>query len=155
MILYLLRHGDSEARAATDAQRQLTTVGRREVRNVARRFADRGIHLDHCFSSPYLRAEQTSAAFLAELPGSPAVEYNDVLTPEKRAFEVMQFLEQFHDEHILLVSHNPLLSELNAVLVEGDISSMMILGTCDLVAIEVSVLGNGLGHRRFYLSQED
>lgn len=155
MKLYLLRHGDSEARAATDAQRQLTAEGRQEAHAVAVKFADRHIRLDRCISSPYLRAEQTADTFLAELPASPVVEYDAVLTPEKRAFEVMQFLEQFRDEHILLVSHNPLVSELNAVLVEGDISSMMILDTCDLVAIDVDVVANGLAHRSFYLTPED
>lgn len=155
MKLYLLRHGDSEARAATDAQRQLTADGRQEAHDVAVKFADRHIQLDRCISSPYLRAEQTADTFLAELPVRPVVAYDPVLTPEKRAFEVMQFLEQFKDEHILVVSHNPLLSELNAVLVEGDISSMMILGTCDLVAIKLDVVANGLAQRSFYLTPED
>lgn len=154
MKLYLLRHGDSESRAATDAQRQLTSEGLDEVRAVAKQFSRKGVSLGRCFSSPYIRADQTAKAFLAGISQSLPIEYDEVLTPEKRAWEVMAFLSDLDAESVLLVSHNPLLSELNAMLVEGNIDSMIIMGTCDIAAIEADIIADGLGKRLFYLSPE-
>lgn len=145
MMLYLLRHGAAEPQAGSDAGRRLTPQGCTEVDSVAHQFQLRHLPLDVCYCSPYLRALQTAQRFLAQVaPALPLCE-TAVLTPEVRANEVMEFLQGCNERHVLLVSHNPLLSELNALLTEGSISHMHILGTSELVAMEVEVLGLGMG----------
>ena len=154
MKLYLQRHGEAETRAHNDPRRELTVRGRAEITDVARRFAARNIRLQRCFASPYVRAEQTAALFLPEARQTIAPETTPVLMPEVRASIVMDFLEGVREQEVLLVSHNPLVSELHALLVDGDISSMHILGTSELICVEFDVIGLGTATAPFRLSPE-
>jgi len=154
MKLYLLRHGEAETRAHNDPGRELTARGRSEVVQVARLFAARNIQLERCFASPYVRAAQTAALFLPEAKQCIIAETTPVLMPEVRASIVMDFLEGVREQEVLMVSHNPLVSELNALLTEGDISNMHILGTSELICIEFDVIGLGMGHSPFRLVPE-
>jgi phosphohistidine phosphatase len=161
MKLYLLRHGEAESRAHNqpgrpggDPARELTPRGRQEVTQVARRFAARNIQLQRCYVSPYVRAAQTAALFVAEAGQGIAPETTPVLMPEVRASIVMDFLEGVREQEVLLVSHNPLVSELHALLTDGDISSMHILGTSELICIEFDVIGLGMGTSPFRLTPE-
>jgi phosphohistidine phosphatase len=152
MMLYLLRHGEAEPRANRDAERRLTARGRQEVESVARQFLANQLPLQVCITSPYVRAQQTAQLFMDIVAPTLAVAQDAVLTPEVRASEVMKMLEAQDAGHILLVSHNPLLSELNALLTDGDISQMHILGTSELVAISLDVVGLGMGKTNLRLA---
>jgi phosphohistidine phosphatase len=161
MKLYLLRHGEAESRAHShpggpggDSTRELTARGRQEVTQVAKLFAARNIQLQCCYVSPYIRAAQTAALFLSQAGQNIAPETTPVLLPEVRANIVMDFLEGVREQHVLLVSHNPLVSELHALLTEGDISDMHILGTSELICIEFDVIGLGMGASPFRLIPE-
>jgi len=154
MNLYLLRHGEAEARAHNDPARQLTARGRREIEQVARQFAMRQPPLDCCFVSPYVRALQTAEYFVRHSGLAIPTEVNEALIPETRASAVMQFLADQSGRNILLVSHNPLLSELNALLTEGSITNMHILDTGELVAISLDLVGLGMGRTAFRLVPE-
>ena len=154
MKLYLLRHGEAETRAHNDPGRELTARGRKEVAQVARLFASRRVELQRCFASPYIRAQQTAALFLSEASQRIALETTPVLLPEVRASIVMDFLEGVRDQHVLMVSHNPLVSELHALLIDGEISSMHILGTSELVCIEFDTIGLGMGTSPFRLTPQ-
>ena len=85
MKLYVLRHGEAEARAHNDSTRELTARGRLEIEQVARLFAARHIKLQRCFVSPYTRAAQTAALFLPLAAQSIAAETTPLLMPEVRA----------------------------------------------------------------------
>ena len=154
MKLYLLRHGEAETRAHNDPGRELTARGREEITQVAQLFAARNIQLQRCFASPYVRAAQTAALFLAESGQRIAPESTPVLMPEVRASIVMDFLEGVRDEEVLMVSHNPLVSELHALLIDGDISHMHILGTSELICVEFDTIGLGMGTSPFRLTPE-
>lgn len=145
MMLYLLRHGEAEPHAANDAARRLTFRGQQEVDSVARQFQLNKLLLQVCISSPYVRAVQTAERFLDQVAPDLVLGQDTLLTPEVRASDVMRLLETLQAEQILLVSHNPLLSELNALLTEGNIGNMHILSTSELVAIEIDVIGLGMG----------
>lgn len=151
MNLYLLRHGEAESRAYNDAGRQLTDRGRQEVEQVARLFAVRHLPLDRCFVSPYVRAQQTAAHFLHHSGLQLPIEDCDLLQPEIRASVVIDFLTGVRAQDVLLVSHNPLLSELNALLTNGEISDMHILGTGELVCLTLDMPGLGMGSTSFRL----
>jgi len=155
MNLFLLRHGEAEPRAASDSLRPLTATGREDVQLVARLFAARQVKLDRCFVSPYLRASQTASLFLDVLGADILQEEIDLLTPEIRASEVMHFLQKVKADNILLVSHNPLLSELNALLTEGDIRDLHILGTAELVCISLDIVGLGMGMTPYRIQPSD
>jgi phosphohistidine phosphatase len=153
MNLYLLRHGEAEASAPTDAARQLTVKGRQDVENVAKQFATRHLPLEHCFVSPYVRASQTADLFFRSLNKSITSTTTELLVPEVRASTVIDFLSKnVHGRNVLLVSHNPLLSELNALLTEGNINDMHILTTSELVCISLDLVGLGMGRTAFRLT---
>ncbi|MDT8397839.1 MAG: phosphohistidine phosphatase SixA [Pseudomonadales bacterium] len=154
MNLYLLRHGEAETHAASDALRKLTSCGSQHVIQVGKCFAAKACRIDRCFVSPYLRAQQTACFFLAQQPARLEFETQEILTPEVRAAEVIEFLASVPDENILLISHNPLLSELNAQLTEGNIENMTILGTSELVALSLAIPAKAMATRRFSLSPE-
>lgn len=151
MNLYLLRHGEAESRAHNDPGRQLTARGQREIEQVARQFAVRQLPLERCYVSPYVRAMQTAGHFIKHSGIAVPSEVCESLIPEIRASAVMQFLAGIREQHVLLVSHNPLLSELNALLTDGNISHMHILGTGELISITVDVIGLGMGRTAFRL----
>ncbi|MND02071.1 hypothetical protein D3C83_213190 [compost metagenome] len=66
----------------------------------------------------------------------------------------MDFLDGVPEQEVMIVSHNPLVSELHALLLDGDISHMHILGTSELICIEFDLIGLGMGTSPFRLSPE-
>lgn len=146
MLLYLFRHGEAEPRAASDSLRRLTSKGHQDIGSVARQFLVNQLPLQRCLCSPYLRAQETAWDFLQQVQPGLKFEESSLLTPDMRAGEIMKLLATFSpDTPVLLVSHNPLMSELNALLTEGNINQMHILGTSELVAISIDVIGLGMG----------
>lgn len=151
MNLYLLRHGEAEANASTSAGRQLTEAGHGEVASVARQFASRNLTIDRCFVSPALRAQQTADTFLSLLFHAPEPETLEALSANQRAAQLMVILDNVKEDNILLVSHNPLLSELLALLTEGNIDHMHILDTGNLACVTLDIVGLGMGTNPFIL----
>lgn len=151
MHLYLLRHAEAVPRQHDDPTRELTPLGRREVENVAQQFKRRGIALDACFHSPYVRTTQTTELFLQHCNSPVMAQPLALLTPEHRASAVLQFLAAVQADHVLLVTHNPLVSELLAVLTDGDIPSMHIVSTSELNALHCDVVGVGQAELLFRL----
>ena len=145
MNLFLLRHGEAEPSASTPAGRQLTESGKQEVSSVARQFASHRFTIDACYVSPALRAQQTAETFLSQLFDCPAPSTIEELSANQRAAQLMKFLEQVDAENILLVSHNPILSELLALLTKGNVEDMVILGTGELACITLDIMGLGMG----------
>ena len=145
MNLYLLRHGEAESNASTDAGRQLTEAGHQEAASVARQFASMNYKLDACFVSPALRARQTADTFLGHIFSSPEPVVIDELSANQRAASIMKILEKVDSENVLLVSHNPLLSELLALLTEGSVDNLYILETGELACIRLDIIGLGMG----------
>ena len=58
MKLWILRHGEAEPHARSDAQRNLTEHGREQVRQAAAHLI--GQSIDTILVSPYVRAQQTA-----------------------------------------------------------------------------------------------
>lgn len=133
MTLWLLRHGEAEPRARSDAERALTERGRREVRRSAERL--RGRPLQHILASPYLRAQQ-SAEIVREVLGLrlPLVTV-DWATPDDSPRAAASHLDAYPGD-CLLVSHNPLLGSLSGLLLHGHLQQPLGLGTASLVELE-------------------
>ena len=148
MQLYLLRHGEAEPSASGDSLRRLTGKGRRDVKSVARQFRQLGLQLDYCLCSPYVRAQETAQEFLQLVAPQQGITETPELTPDHRASAVMDVLASLPAKaQVLLVGHNPLMSELQALLVEGSISGMHIMTTSELNVISIDIIGLGMGTR--------
>ena len=73
-MIWLLRHGDAEDDAASDAARELTEKGRRQARVAGAALAALGARVDACLTSPRVRARDTAAIACAKLDVEPEEE---------------------------------------------------------------------------------
>ena len=145
MQLYLLRHGEAEARASSDAERRLTSRGIEDLRSVARQCAAAGLVFDRCLVSPYLRARQSAAEFLPLAAAGLEAEVEPALKPESSVADLIRLLDGMAAARVLLIGHNPLLSELNAQLTQGELRGMAFLDTAELRETRLDIVAAGLG----------
>ena len=141
MTLWLLRHGEAEARARSDAERPLTERGRKEVRRNAERL--RGRPLQFILASPYLRAQQTAEIVREVLGLALPLTTVDWATPDDSPREAANRLDSYPG-HCLLVSHNPLLGQLAGFLQHGHLQEPLLLHTASLVELDGAVAIPGL-----------
>ena len=107
MELYFFRHGDSEEPSATvsDAERQLTEVGRRETSAVATALRRAGLRPEIIVTSPLRRARQT-AEIIQNLFGISA-QPDERLAPGCSLAQVRELARHHPYARILLVGHEP------------------------------------------------
>ena len=118
MILTIWRHGEA-GRAPTDRQRELTDRGRDDIAFGCHRFHDtcteRGLpHPGRVLHSSWVRAVQT-ADIIGSAFSHAAREPFEALIPgmsERDVDAALQALGECSEEHLLLVSHQPLVSRL-------------------------------------------
>ncbi|MCK6262672.1 phosphohistidine phosphatase SixA [Vibrio sp. ZSDE26] len=118
MKIFIMRHGEAEHFAASDADRALTDSGRSASISVAKACAEKGFaKFDKVLVSPYLRAQQTWQT-ISKVFVSDNVERCDDITPYGQSPHVFDFvnalIEVEKHESVLIVSHLPLVSYLTA-----------------------------------------
>ncbi|USD66016.1 phosphohistidine phosphatase SixA [Vibrio sp. SCSIO 43136] len=153
MKIFIMRHGEAETFAATDAERALTKRGREQSLLVAKACREQGqADFDLVLVSPYLRAQQTwetiQACFSVD---AQKVETCDDITPygdsETVYHYVLALMETRKIESVLMVSHLPLVGYLTSEFVP-DLPPPMF-PTSGLVCVEsepVSGKGELLWH---------
>ncbi len=124
MNLYLLRHGIAVARDEpgneTDGERPLTVKGVKRMRKAARGLRRAGISFDAILTSPLLRARQTAEIVAQALGLENQIEEISGLAPESSVDHLIFGLTRFQNrEHLLLVGHEPLLSDTWSFLLAG------------------------------------
>lgn len=125
MDVTVIRHGTAEDRAATDAARALTPVGRAEAERAGERVAGLDPPPDAIVSSPYLRALQTAEAVAGHLGLAGAVALDEALVPDAPAAGVRDLLVRLSDRrHVVLVAHEPILSAACALLTRLPVHSL-------------------------------
>jgi len=140
--LWLLRHGQAEALAASDSQRALTESGRDEVRRSAMQLLNDPPQV--VLVSPYLRAQQT-ATLVLDVIGAVAQRTVPWLTPDSDPRQVLNELDRYAQSGILLVAHQPLLGDLGGLLVHGHRQQPLPLRTASLVELQGEhVLAGGM-----------
>lgn len=144
MIVYLFRHGEAEPKAAKDAERQLTRKGVVDARDVAKKFLARAPIIDKALMSPYERAKQTAISLRQGFP-SLRFEISQLLLPDADIYEMLEALRQMGAQHVMLVGHNPNLSRLMALMLDGITDTGRELGTGELVAIAMEDAEPGFG----------
>ncbi|RJG48685.1 phosphohistidine phosphatase SixA [Motilimonas pumila] len=119
MQVYIMRHGQAEMLAKTDAQRPLTATGKHESEAMAHWLAPQLSHLEVIGHSPYLRAEQTFAAISPLLPTADKTVELQHLIPSGNVHKVTNFIYEMQQQGVkslMLVSHLPLVGYLVAEL---------------------------------------
>lgn len=121
--LTLTRHAKSDwgDPGVEDHERPLNARGRRDAPVMARRFAESGGRVQRLISSSAVRARSTAAVFGAEL--GVEVELDDALylAPASR---LLATAAETGADAVMLVAHDPGITELAALLSRGGISHM-------------------------------
>jgi len=132
MKLWVLRHGEAEGHARTDAERELTEHGRAEVLRSAAHLI--GQPVDAIIASPYVRAQQTAQLVRQALGFEADIRTVPWLTPEGNPLEVLNKLDS--DDNVLLVSHQPLVGSLISFLQHGHQRQPQPMHTASLAELE-------------------
>jgi phosphohistidine phosphatase len=126
MELYLLRHAIAVARGTpgyeNDSERPLTPDGARKMRRIAQGMRELDLSFGLILSSPYLRARQTAEVVVQVFKAQDEFKLSATLTPDG---DPAALIGEFNANHhspgsILLVGHEPYMSELVSTLVTGD-----------------------------------
>jgi phosphohistidine phosphatase len=137
MELYILRHGIAVDRGTPgykkDGDRPLTPEGEEKMREIAEAILGMDLKFDLILSSPYVRAEQTAHIVAGEL--DEEVNFSDFLKPGGNSLELIAEINDEKPQRILLVGHEPDLSQFVSVLVTGGSDALIDLkkgGLCKL-----------------------
>ena len=117
MQVLIMRHGQAvDSRlASTDAERHLTTLGRRESARAGAALRAQGMVPTHIYASPYVRAMQTACAVAQALGYEGEVPALSALIPGGAVARIGPTLEAHGaGDRILLVSHEPTVRALSA-----------------------------------------
>lgn len=149
MDVYLLRHGlavDRDTRAfAEDSERPLTPKGERKLWQVAEAMEALELSFDLILSSPFVRARQTAEIVAEAFNARKKLQFSDSLTPGGNAKELIELLNRLEPapEAVLLVGHEPYLSELISLLISGHSKALVMMKKGGLCKLEVEALKLG------------
>ena len=149
VTLYVMRHGHAVSRAASDPERPLSAQGEQQVRKAGKTLA--GISPDVFLASPYLRAQQT-ARLVKVAAGIPAeITTEEQITPDDHPVGVVRLLGELEGaREILMVSHNPLVSALVSLVVDGHYQGGYMMDTGSIACIDFDeILATGQGTLRW------
>lgn len=154
MLITIMRHGEAQFRAASDSSRQLTEQGRKDNLATTSALLSHNPEFSHALHSPYLRAQQTAEDLCTSL-GGLASESCEMLTPDVPVTDLLSYLQHFCEERqvssLLLVGHNPLLSHLLSLLLDGTHSGARHLDTSNLVCLNVDLLAPACAEINYWL----
>lgn len=147
MNLYLMRHAiAADADEDTqDNQRSLTEKGRKKLGKIARNLEKLDLSFGLILTSPYLRARQTADVVADSLDIEPGlVQESENLTPlgfGDKLVEEINAREPVND--LLLVGHEPFLSQLIGMLLAGDASLSIDMKKAGLCKLSIENLSYG------------
>jgi len=144
MEIVILRHGDAGKRipvTANDHERSLTAAGRKEVEEVARSLRRLNLKLDKIATSPLKRSRETAEIVAEILNKGEALEQWDELKPEADRMGAYKRLAKLKsDLTVLLVGHEPYLSEMISEIISSDSQSRISLKKAGMAKLEVDSL---------------
>ena len=149
MELYVLRHGlaadKSDARYLNDRDRPLTLEGRKTTRALARRLRTLKWSFDLILTSPLIRARQTAELTASPLRSKSKLHVTEHLAPEGEMAALIREINSARPraESILLVGHEPYLSELISILLSGEFNLPIRLKKGGICKLEIDSLKLG------------
>jgi phosphohistidine phosphatase len=149
MRLYLLRHAIAgerdEEKYPDDGQRPLTRAGTKKMIKIAQALSKMGVKIDLILSSPLLRARETAEIAREHLRlEKDCLVLVDQLAPLGDPSQLITEIQtKYLHERLLLVGHEPDLSNLISLLLSGDttLSITMKKGGICCLSIDQLVAG--------------
>ena len=124
MNLYLMRHANAgvpRENPILDAKRALIKEGKQQCMLMAGILAASGAQIDVIISSPLKRAKQTAQFVATEIGCEAPLIASPALAPDGDFAAFQQLIHQFaNNEGVLVVGHNPNLSQFLGKLVTGN-----------------------------------
>lgn len=120
--LYLLRHGIATPPGVigtSDGDRPLTAEGEKHMRQIARGLRRLDPGLERIFSSPLRRAAKTAEIVADALDMTDRLEFTDALHADRDAASIRDWVKARPEGCVMLVGHNPSLSDLIGLLITG------------------------------------
>jgi len=131
MNLFILRHGlavEPGTPGYDDSERPLTSEGKSKLKAIAAAMVKLELDFDLILSSPYTRARQTAEIVAERLKASDKLELTKLLEPQGSFKDLINAINKHKSAHnVLLVGHEPYLSELISLLVYGDNNASVVL----------------------------
>jgi phosphohistidine phosphatase len=121
--LYLLRHGiavDHGTPGIADDDRPLTAKGKMRIRQIAPGLRRLELGIDQILTSPLPRARTTARIVAQILNIEHSLEDSELLRPDTSLSAIQTMLAEKKQQTLMLVGHNPSLSQLVSLLVVGD-----------------------------------
>lgn len=125
--LYILRHGiaiDRGTPGVPDDERPLTPKGEKRMHEIGRGLASLELDPDRILTSPLPRALRSAEIVAEELNMLDRLEITKVLRADSDAAAIRDWLRNRRENRLLIVGHNPALSELIGLLLLGDRSPL-------------------------------
>jgi phosphohistidine phosphatase len=142
--LYLLRHGpavEPGEPGMPDDDRPLTPKGEKRVKQVARGLLRLELEVDRILSSPLPRAQKTAEIVADVLGIRDRLEFADVLRAGSHAATIREWLGTRAEDRIMIVGHNPSLSDLIGLLIAaGPGSAPFELRKAGIAALSGTIL---------------
>jgi phosphohistidine phosphatase len=120
--LYVVRHGiavEPGSPGITDSERMLTPKGRKRMRQIACGLRRLGIAPDRIVTSPLPRARETAEIVAGVLELDHRLEESESLHASREAAAIRDWLLAQADSRLMIVGHNPALSDLVGLLTTG------------------------------------
>jgi len=111
MQIYIMRHGQAEMMAYSDAERNLTELGRQESELMAKHLVKDNVTFDAVLLSPYIRAQQTWESVNPFFDAISNIQTLPCLVPNGSAHQAVDELFALQAQgvkSVLMVSHLPL-----------------------------------------------
>lgn len=146
MQVLIMRHGEAESPFAAglrDEDRQLTDTGHQQTRLAGEVLLREAFSPDLLWVSPYRRAQQTASNLLQSYTDIP-LETQAAITPEGRPQQVLDLISKANVATLCLVSHQPLVANLVALLSGKDVFSVPSMAPASMVLLQAEELYAGL-----------
>ncbi len=139
--VYLLRHGIAVPHGTpdfADDERPLTPKGEKRMKQIGRGLRRLDLRPNRIIASPLPRALKTAEIVAEELGMSDRLEIADALRAERDAASIRDWLQNRPEPRLMLVGHNPSLTDLIGLLITGEHHPVV----CDLRKGGIAALGN-------------
>ena len=74
-----------------------------------------------------------------------------MIIPNADPYDVLNLLEENQEQNVILVSHNPVLSDLVSFLMDGTIESNRQIGPSNVLRVMMDIVAPGCGELKYVL----
>jgi len=127
--IYILRHGHAVEHGTpgfADDDRPLTPKGESRMREIGKGLARLGLDIERIVTSPLPRARRTAEIAAEALKLRDSLEDSDLLRSGADPAAIRDWLRGRPESRLMIVGHNPALSDLVDRLVLGDLNAMLV-----------------------------